>query len=123
MEPTVGTRFAQAFAAKDEAMLQEVLAPEIDFRALTPGRFWEASSATEVIGAIMLGRWLEPSDQVDSLESVEEAVVVDRHRIIYRLLVHNADGPFVIEQVAYYDVADDRIGWLRVMCSGFRAAA
>lgn len=33
---------------------------------------------------------------------------------------HNADGPFVVEQQAYLEVRDGRIGWMRVLCSGFR---
>ena len=33
---------------------------------------------------------------------------------------HNPDGPFVVEQQAYYEERDGRIGWMRVICSGFR---
>jgi hypothetical protein len=32
------------------------------------------------------------------------------------------DGVFLVEQQAYFEVDDDdRINWLRIMCSGFRA--
>jgi hypothetical protein len=30
------------------------------------------------------------------------------------------DGPFVVEQQAYYEERDGRIGWMRVVCSEFR---
>ena len=30
------------------------------------------------------------------------------------------DGRFVVEQQAYLEERDGRIGWMRVMCSGFR---
>jgi hypothetical protein len=40
----------------------------------------------------------------------------------YRLTVKNPDGDFVVEQQAYIGTRDDRIGWMRVVCSGFRPA-
>jgi hypothetical protein len=46
--------------------------------------------------------------------------VVDRERIGWRLAVRCPDGKYVVEQQAYLSVADGRIAWLRVMCSGFR---
>jgi len=30
------------------------------------------------------------------------------------------DGPFIVEQQAYYTERDRRITWMRVLCSGFR---
>jgi hypothetical protein len=39
MEMPVGERFARAVAAKDAPALLGLLAPQIDFRAMTPGRF------------------------------------------------------------------------------------
>ena len=30
-------------------------------------------------------------------------------------------GPFVVEQQAYLSERDERIGWMRVVCSGFRS--
>jgi hypothetical protein len=45
MHDRIGERFAHALATKDAQGLLAVLDPEVDFRGLTPGRFWEASSA------------------------------------------------------------------------------
>lgn len=118
----LGTRFARALAAKDAGALHDVLAPGVDFRALTPNRFWEATSAAEVVDSVLLGAWFEPTDHIDSLESVTCDSVADRERVTYLLRVTNCDGPFLVEQVAYYAAEADRIGWLRVMCSGFRPA-
>jgi hypothetical protein len=116
-----GERFARAIAAKDASALLDVLAPDVDFRAMTPGRFWEAGSAEEIVDDIIFGRWFEPSDHIDALESIESDTVADRERVVYRFHVTNADGSFLVEQSAYYDVTDgDRISWLRVMCVGYR---
>jgi hypothetical protein len=115
-----GERFARAIAAKDAPALLDVLAPDVDFRAMTPGRFWEAGSAREIVDDVILGHWFEPSDHIDALESVESETVADRERVIYRFHVTNADGSFVVEQSAYFAVVDDRISWLRIMCAGYR---
>lgn len=46
-------------------------------------------------------------------------MVGDRRSISYRLQGTNGDGRFVIEQRAYFDIAEDKITWMRVLCSGF----
>jgi hypothetical protein len=65
-------------------------------------------------------RWFGDSDQLERLVSVEVGSVGDRRRVSYRLEGHNQDGPFVVEQQAYYTERDGRIAWMRVLCSGFR---
>jgi hypothetical protein len=121
VNPTdVGARFARAVAAKDAATLLDVLSPNVDFRAMTPGRFWEASTSTEVVDDIVLGLWFEPTDHIDALEWVEPGESVGpRHRVGYRVRVTNPDGAFVVEQQAYFELDNERISWLRVMCAGF----
>lgn len=113
-----GTRFAQAFAAKDTEGLRAVLAPELDFRAMTPGRFWEATTADEVL-EVLLHNWVEPSDEVLALEDVAVGSVSTRPHVTYRMRLRTADGEFLMEQRAYYETEADRIRWMRVMCSGF----
>ena len=119
----LGERFARALAAKDAGALRAVLAADVDFRGLTPGRFWEAASADVLVDEVLLGAWLEPSDRVESLDAVEVSSVEGRERVTYRMSVTNDSGPHVVEQVAFYDTSGDRITWLRVLCSGFRAVA
>lgn len=117
--PSLGRRFATALAAKDEAALRAVLAEDLDFRGLTPGRPWEAGDSDQVID-VLLGHWFEPSDRIESLLEVTDGDdVADVHRVSYRLAVRNADGLHVVEQQAYYRGAD-RIDQLRMLCSGFR---
>jgi hypothetical protein len=119
----VGEQFATSLAKKDRAALVELFAEDIDFRALTPGRFWEAASPAEIVDDVFFGHWFEPSDHVESLESVETADVGDRTRVGYRMLVRNDDGLHLVEQQAYLGESDGRISYLRILCSGFRPIA
>ena len=116
---TLGADFARAFAGKDGDRMRELLHPEVDFKGLTPSRSWEAGDADAVV-EILFGSWLEDSDQVEALEAVEDDSVADRERVGYRCSVTNPDGRFVFEQQAYIAPRDGRIGWMRVVCSGFR---
>jgi hypothetical protein len=116
---TLGADFARAFTDKDAGRMLELLHPEVDFRALTPSRFWEAGDADAVV-SILFGHWLEDSDEVQALEEVEGDAFADRERVGYRFSVNNPDGRFLVEQQAYLSTRDGRIDWMRVVCSGLR---
>ncbi len=117
-EASAGRRFAEALGAKDFEVIAGLLDPAIDFRGLTPRRNWEAGDPAEV-GAI-LRQWFEPSDRIDEIVEIEEGGISDRGRVAYRFRGENEDGPFVVEQQAYFTERDGRIDWMRVLCSGFR---
>jgi hypothetical protein len=116
---TLGAAFAQALASKDFDAVGELLHPEIDFRGLTPGRVWEESDSGALVGNV-LRRWFEDSDEIEELVKLETDAFADRERVSYRFHGRNGDGPFVVEQQAYYTQRDGRITWMRVVCSGFR---
>jgi hypothetical protein len=118
-ETTLGDSFARALAGKDFDRILELLHPEVDFLAMTPRRSWTASGPQDLV-ANVFGQWFEPSDEIDEIVAVETDAFADRHRVGYRFAGHNPDGPFVVEQQAYYAERDGQIGWLRIMCSGFR---
>jgi hypothetical protein len=118
---TLGTDFARALAAKDPVAIRELIHPEIDFRALTPNRTWEASDRDELI-SILLESWFEADDEIETLESVETDTLADRERVGYRFSVTNPDGRHLVEQQAYLEDRDGKIAWMRVVCSGFRPA-
>ena len=119
MATPLGARFVAALAARDLAQVASLLHPEVDFRGMTPGRFWEASTATQVVDEI-LRSWYEDRDQIDEVLEVETAWVVDRERVGYRLAVSNPDGRFLVEQQAYYQTSNGSITWMRIICSGWR---
>jgi len=89
---------------------------------MTPGRCWEANTATQVIEEI-LRSWFEDGDQIDELLQVDTSRVADRERVGYRLAVSNSEGSFLVEQQAYYETGDGSITWMRMLCSGFRPVA
>jgi hypothetical protein len=116
----LGELFATMLARKDRDGLVALLADSVDFRAMTPRRVWEGDSATTVIDDVVLGSWFEASDHIESLESVETHDVADCSRVGYRLLVRNDDGLHLVEQQAFLAETEGRIGWLRILCSGYR---
>jgi hypothetical protein len=115
----LGPEFARALAAKDFDRIAELMHPEIDFRALTPKRTWEATDPDSAIAGV-LRQWFEDSDDIEALERLESDSFADRERVGYRFRGRNPDGEFVVEQQAYPSARDGRIGWMRVLCSGFR---
>ena len=113
-------RLVRAIAGHDRAALGAVLAPDVDFRGLTPGRSWEAGTADEVV-EIVLGHWFEDTDHVEALTRFQRGPsVADVEQVAYRFELVNEAGPHVVEQQAYYRHDGERLTYLRVLCSGFR---
>jgi hypothetical protein len=119
---SAGERFARAFLAKDWNKVAEVLDPEVDFRGLTPGRPWEASSASGLIDEV-LTQWLEPGDTVYEILAITTDRVLRRGRVAYRFRVKSGGDDYVCEQTAYFDQQGDRIEKLRILCTGFLPAS
>jgi hypothetical protein len=117
----LGLAFAHGLARRDFAQLTEVLCSDIEFGALTPRRPWEALSAEQTLR--VLRTWFDETKVVDDVLGVRSDAVGDRHCVTYRFAGDSAHGRFVVEQHAYYTEREDRIGWMRLLCSGFRPAA
>jgi hypothetical protein len=116
----LGSRFVAALAAKDTNRLVALFASDVDFRAMTPRRFWEADSPQRVVHEVLY-EWFEPKDVIERIDYVEAGHAGDRERIDYRFLIRNPDGPFIVEQRAYFDVNEaGRISYMRTICSGYR---
>jgi len=118
VQRSLGEQFANAVASKDHDGVRRLLHPELDFRAMTPGRIWDASGPEGVVDALKL--WFEESDEIRGVEGLETDSFADRQRVGYRFRVRNADGDHLVEQQAYLSDREGRIGWLRIMCSGYR---
>ncbi len=114
----LGPAFAHALARGDFAQVMEVVCPDIEFRALTPRRAWEAETAEDTLRIVRT--WFNEATVVDDVLEVRTDVVGDRHCVTYRFTGERPDGRFIIEQHAYYTDRDGRIGWMRLVCSGFR---
>jgi hypothetical protein len=116
---TVGERWVTAIAARDSAGLAALLTDDVDFRGLTPRKAWEGTTPVEVVD-VVLGTWFGEGTSIDAVEEVSTDQVADTHRVGYRFRTTTADGPHLIEQQAYYRDDGDRIGYLRIVCSGYR---
>ena len=112
-------RFVQALAVKDAQALGAVLHPDVDFRGLTPNRFWEAHDRDAVI-KIVLGVWFTPQDELEELVLMHTDAFADREQVRFRFRGRNREGPMIVEQQAYLTERDGLIGWMRVVCSGQR---
>lgn len=118
---SLGARLAVAIAGRDQAALRALFATPVEFRAVTPRRFWDAETPSEVVD-IVLGTWFDETKQTTDLCLVEDDAVVDALKVSYRMSVLTDAGPTVIEQVIYYAEQDGQITHLRLVCSGFRRA-
>jgi hypothetical protein len=118
MPEDLGSDFAKAVAAKDMTRVRDLLHAEVDFRAMTPKRVWEAEGPDDVL--VALSTWFDDGDSIEGIESVETDAFADRERVGYRLRVRNEEGLHLVEQQAFLSERDGRIGWLRIMCSGYR---
>jgi len=123
MQASLGEQFAHALAVKDARRMTSLLASPVDFQALTPGRHWQSSVPEDVVGAIILGVWFGPTDDIRELRSVSTGQVADREHVTYRVGVRRDGQDFVVEQQAYYSSDGDRITWIRLLCSGYRPEA
>jgi len=115
----LGRRFVEALALKDAEALRAVLHPEVDFRGMTPNRFWEAHDRDAVL-EILLGDWFGADDKLEELALMQSDAFADREQVRYRFRGSNRDGPMVVEQQAYLTERDGLVGWMRAVCSGQR---
>jgi ketosteroid isomerase-like protein len=114
--------FVAAVVARDIAGARELLHDEVDFRAMTPGRIWEADGPGDVEET--LRQWLaDPDEEIHEVAPTDPVAVEDTLRVGWRVSGTDGDGPFVFEQQAYVREQDGRVAWMRVFCSGFRRPA
>ena len=116
---TVAEKFVHAYTQHDRAGLLGVLAPDVDFRGMTPGGFWESSTAEDLVDNVLF-HWIDVHDVVQQVLALDRGWMADREHVSFRLSVNTPDGHHLVEQQAYLMVDDGLISWLRMMCSGFR---
>jgi hypothetical protein len=116
----VAEQLVAAIAAKDFEAVEDLLAPEIRFRAMVPSRIREHENAAETAERFRL--WFGDVDELELVES-EADVIGGRVRLRYRLRGDEpGEGWSTAEQVGYADVVDGRITDLSLVCSGWRPA-
>jgi hypothetical protein len=118
---SVTSEFVDAILAGNFSRARGFLNADIDFRAMTPSRLWEADDPAGV--EKVLRTWFEhPDRDVERVAPTEPASVADTMRVGWRVYGHDTNGPFVYEQQAYVREEGQEVCWLRIMCSGPRPA-
>jgi hypothetical protein len=116
---SVTTGLVDAIVARDFPRARNLLHPDIDFRAMTPNRVWEADGPAGVEG--VLRAWFEhPEREIVRVDPTRPASVEDTVRVGWRVHGTDASGPFVYEQQAFVREHGGQVVWMRVMCSGPR---
>jgi hypothetical protein len=118
-ERSLGADLAHAIAGQDATALRSLISTPVNFRAVTPKRFWDAETAVEVADVI-LGIWFGPDKVVTDISGLATDRVGDVEKVSYRLRVDLESGPSVIEQVIYYTGLHGQVVDLWLVCSGFR---
>jgi hypothetical protein len=142
----LGHGFVEALVAADFDGMRALLHPEIRFRGLSPHKFLKPSPADPVGGVIRAFRlWFyEGADgrfEGDHPEELISCTVAPfgpggRHKLSFQVRSRSremaaayrrygiADVPddvdWLVEQEAYYDVIDGKIGWMIVLCGGYQ---
>ncbi len=116
---SASTEFVEALAARDLTRARDLLHEDIDFRAMTPNKIWEAEGPGDV-AVIMDGWFADPDEELHVIEPTGPVTVEDTLRVGWRVRGTDDDGPFVYEQQAYVREHDGRIAWMRLFCSGYR---
>lgn len=76
---------------------QALLALDVSFRALTPGRFWEQTGVDAIVDDVTLGEWFPPERSITAILVVDRDTVVDVEHVTYRFRATCPDGDYVIE--------------------------
>jgi ketosteroid isomerase-like protein len=112
----------KAVVARDFLGAQALMDPEVNFRAMTPKRTWEADDPPGV-GEVLRAWFEHPEREVERVEPTEPGSVEDTARVGWRVYGTEAGKPFVYEQQAFLREDGGKVVWMRVMCSGPRPAA
>src|SRR6516225_7651374 len=95
VERSIGSRFVEAIAAKDESAIAACLAPGVELRALIPPGLRERSGAEDA--AALVAGWFADSTELDLVESRAEEVG-DRLHLAYRFEAIRNGVPYIVEQ-------------------------
>lgn len=115
----IARAYVDSLSSKDREAFTALFAKEIDFRGVTPGSAWRATTPDEV-AEIVFGSWFEPLDHVREVLDVSTHPVSERTAVAYRLRVESKGEMYLVEQVGYMTVDEGRIASMSVVCSGYR---
>ena len=138
----LGRAFIESLVSRDFALTASLLHPDLSFRGLTPGRYWEAEPPVISSALAILKQWFfEGDDTLEeilrcSVERVGRTRFGERFKLSYAFRAKSPsscesyaqrnlgtvapDADWVVRQEAYYDVRDARVAWMIVLCGGYQ---
>lgn len=142
MSEELGRELIRALSKGAFDSLPRLFHPEVHLQGLTPGRFNEAKGETaiEEVTEIFKLWFFEDDDRLDSVEWCDVRPVGrnGRYKLSFGLrgkspgmcdwyrVAKLRDLPdetdWIVEQEAYYDVRDGKIGWMILLCGGYHPA-
>lgn len=135
----LGPELVTALAKADWERVASKLHPDLHLRGLTPGKFNEAKGPEAVAQAVDIFKlWFyEDEDYLTEVWScdVRRSGPDGRYKLSYsfrakspgmaqwyadwKLDAPPPDADWIVEQEAYYDVKDDKIAWMIILCAGY----
>ncbi len=113
---SVGHALIEELMAGDWDAAASLLSPDVQFRAVTPGNFFELAGRSDVLA--QLRRWFTQGWR-DSLDGFEDGAVEGRTGMRYQVRWSDEySRRFVFEQQVYYEVDARGVTWIELMCSG-----
>lgn len=116
---SLGRRLVGSIVAKDADAMRALVHDDVDFRAVTPGRYWESTDARSVVEEIVLGTWFAPDRRITEVVLLETEAIGALERVRYQLGAELTGGSHLVEQQAYLETRGDRISAIRIVCSGY----
>lgn len=117
-ETTIGHDLLTRLMAGDAKGAKALLAPNVHFRGVTPGRFIEFNDNEAAVE--MFNKWFKAGWR-EAIESFEDGECYGRRSMTYRVRWSDEYYQrFVFEQHVYYEADGSGITWLELICSGHR---
>ena len=115
----LGEAFLEALKGRDFNALFNLFQPNVRSRLLLPSGLSTPTSAAELGGKYE--SWFSEADQfeVTSFGVSRIGLSLAMH---YSIRLHQQDGWFVVEQKTYSEIADGRIQFFDLLCSGVHPA-
>lgn len=117
MSKELGLQFVSAVAENKLEGLKELFTDDIVFTAATPTKTWRAIGKAETEKT--LREFFPAREKISNVERVNHYLLPGRSRISYVFRGHEKEfGAFQYEHQAYYQIVDNKISHLRILCSG-----
>ena len=118
MSKELGQKLVECLAQDDFVGLENLLTDEAVFTAASPEDTWRGKGKAQTMEEIR--SFFDPDEVISKIISFEYGELPDRSKLSYVLEGEEKSyGIFRYEHQVYFQVTDNRISQLRMLCSGF----